>query len=162
GESAILSRAYTQCRARERAFAKSTMPYKREGGSTLYSRIKIKDLMSYLKVIETSLGSISFESILMTSNGGMDKKTVNKLRVHAEQLNSSIYDAIRDSDFLGIPQKTVVKLMSLLDVLDNLKEKSKYMSMTDLVDEVLADTGYLDMLQSDKTLEARSRLENLE
>ena len=52
--------------------------------------------------------------------------------------------------------------MSLLDVLDNLKEKSKYMSMTDLVDEVLADTGYLDMLQSDKTLEARSRLENLE
>ena len=58
--------------------------------------------------------------------------------------------------------KTVAKLMTLLAVLDNLKEKSKYMTMTELVDEVLADTGYHEMLSADKTLEARSRLENLE
>src|SRR5699024_9510449 len=162
GEMAILYRANAQSRAIEDAFVKSSIPYKMVGGTKFYSRMEIKDLMSYLKVIQNPFDDISFERIINTPKRGIGTKTVEKLQAHAEQLNSSIYDAIRDSDFLEILQKTVVKLMSLLDVLDTLKEKSKYMSMTDLVDEVLADTGYLDMLQSDKTLEARSRLENLE
>ena len=162
GDMAILYRANAQSRAIEDAFVKSSIPYKMVGGTKFYSRMEIKDLMSYLKVIQNPFDDISFDRIINTPKRGIGTKTVEKLQAHAEQLNSSIYDAIRDADFLGIPQKTVVKLMSRLDVLDNLKEKAKYMSMTDLVDEVLADTGYLDMLQSDKTLEARSRLENLE
>src|SRR5699024_5336490 len=131
-------------------------------GTKFYSRMEIKDLMSYLKVIQNPFDDISFQRIINVPKRGIGTKTIDKLRAHAEQLNSSIYDAIRDADFLGIPAKTVAKLMTLLGGLDNLKEKSKYMTMTDLVDEVLADTGYHDMLSSDKTLEARSRLENLE
>ncbi|CEA03822.1 ATP-dependent DNA helicase PcrA [Jeotgalicoccus saudimassiliensis] len=162
GDMAILYRANAQSRAVEDAFVKSSIPYKMVGGTKFYSRMEIKDLMSYLKVIQNPFDDISFQRIINVPKRGIGAKTIDKLRAHAEQLNSSIYDAIRDADFLGIPAKTVGKLMSLLQVLDNLKEKSKYMTMTDLVDEVLADTGYHDMLSSDKTLEARSRLENLE
>ncbi|WP_213810688.1 DNA helicase PcrA [Jeotgalicoccus sp. WY2] len=162
GEMAVLYRANAQSRAVEDAFVKSSIPYKMVGGTKFYSRMEIKDLMSYLKVIQNPSDDISFQRIINVPKRGIGEKTIDKLRAHAEELNSSIYDAIRDSDFLGIPAKTVTKLMTLLAVLDNLKEKSKYMTMTDLVDEVLADTGYHDMLSSDKTLEARSRLENLE
>ncbi|CAD2081419.1 ATP-dependent DNA helicase PcrA [Jeotgalicoccus coquinae] len=162
GDMAVLYRANAQSRAVEDAFVKSSIPYKMVGGTKFYSRMEIKDLMSYLKVIQNPFDDISFQRIINVPKRGIGAKTIDKLRAHAEQLNSSIYDAIRDADFLGIPAKTVGKLMSLLQVLDNLKEKSKYLTMTELVDEVLADTGYHDMLSSDKTLEARSRLENLE
>src|SRR5699024_737488 len=159
---AVLYRANAQSRVVEDAFVKSSITNKMVGGTKFYSRMEIKDLMSYLKVIQNPFDDISFQRIINVPKRGIGTKTIDKLRAHAEQLNSSIYDAIRDADFLGIPAKTVAKLMTLLGVLDNLKEKSKYMTMTDLVDEVLADTGYHDMLSSDKTLEARSRLENLE
>jgi DNA helicase II / ATP-dependent DNA helicase PcrA len=158
----VLYRANAQSRAVEDAFVKSSIPYKMVGGMKFYSRMEIKDLMSYLKVIQNPFDDISFSRIINVPKRGIGAKTIEKLQAHADQLNSSIYDAIRDADFLGIPQKTVVKLVSLLEVLDNLKEKSKYLTMTELVDEVLKDTGYHDMLAQDKTLEARSRLENLE
>ncbi|WP_235678866.1 DNA helicase PcrA [Jeotgalicoccus sp. ATCC 8456] len=162
GDMAVLYRANAQSRAVEDAFVKSSIPYKMVGGMKFYSRMEIKDLMSYLKVIQNPFDDISFSRIINVPKRGIGAKTIEKLQAHADQLNSSIYDAIRDADFLGIPQKTVVKLVSLLEVLDNLKEKSKYLTMTELVDEVLKDTGYHDMLAQDKTLEARSRLENLE
>lgn len=162
GDMAVLYRANAQSRAVEDAFVKSSIPYKMVGGMKFYSRMEIKDLMSYLKVIQNPFDDISFSRIINVPKRGIGTKTIEKLQAHADQLNSSIYDAIRDADFLGIPQKTVVKLVSLLEVLDNLKEKSKYLTMTELVDEVLKDTGYHDMLAQDKTLEARSRLENLE
>ena len=162
GDMAVLYRANAQSRAVEDAFVKSSIPYKMVGGMKFYSRMEIKDLMSYLKVIQNPFDDISFSRIINVPKRGIGTKTIEKLQAHADQLNSSIYDAIRDADFLGIPQKTVVKLVSLLEVLDNLKEKSKYLTITELVDEVLKDTGYHYMLAQDKTLEARSRLENLE
>lgn len=159
---AVLYRANSQSRAIEDALVKSSIPYKMIGGMKFYQRMEIKDLMSYLKVIQNPHDDISFTRIINTPKRGIGAKTVDKLTAYGGIHGISIYEAINDADFIGIPKGAVTTLMSLLDKLKNLKEKSKYMSVTELVDETLHDTGYLDALEKENTLESRSRIENLD
>src|SRR5690625_836170 len=161
-DMAVLYRTNAQSRAIEDALVKSNIPYKMVGGMKFYDRMEIKDLMSYLKVIQNPNDDISFERIINVPKRGIGPKTVDKLKEHGRHTGASIYEAIKESDFIGISKNAVVKLMNLNDMLDNLKQKSKYMSVTELVDEVLADTGYLDLLEKENSLESRSRIENLE
>ncbi len=161
-DMAVLYRTNAQSRAIEDALVKSNIPYKMVGGMKFYDRMEIKDLMSYLKVIQNPNDDIAFERIVNVPKRGIGPKTVDKLKEHGRNTGASIYEAIKESDFIGISKNAVVKLMNLNDMLDNLKQKSKYMSITELVDEVLADTGYLDLLEKENSLESRSRIENLE
>lgn len=159
---AVLYRANSQSRAIEDAFVKSNIPYKMIGGMKFYNRMEIKDLISYLKVIQNPHDDISFERIINTPKRGVGAKTVDKLLSHGADNDISLYDAIKESDFIGIPKGAVTTLMNLLDTLGKLKEKAKYMSVTELIDETLHDTGYLAALKKEDTLEATSRIENLE
>ncbi|WP_411842354.1 DNA helicase PcrA [Salinicoccus sp. HZC-1] len=161
-DMAVLYRTNAQSRAIEDALVKSNISYKMVGGMKFYDRMEIKDLLSYLKVIQNPNDDIAFERIVNVPKRGIGPKTVDKLKEHGRHTGASIYEAIKESDFIGISKNAVVKLMNLNDMLENLKQKSKYMSVTELVDEVLADTGYLDLLEKENSLESRSRIENLE
>ncbi|GAB3059612.1 DNA helicase PcrA [Salinicoccus sesuvii] len=161
-EMAILYRTNAQSRAIEDTFVKSNIPYKMVGGIKFYDRKEIKDLMSYLKVILNPNDDISFERIINTPKRGIGPKTVDKLKAHGQTTGISIFESIKESDFIGIPKTAVVKLMGLVDLLEKLAQKSKFITITELVDEVLESTGYLEVLESEKTIEARSRIENLE
>lgn len=161
-DMAVLYRANSQSRAIEDALVKSSLPYNMVGGMKFYQRKEIKDLMSYMKVVLNIHDDIAMERIINTPKRGIGPKTIDTLKQHANGLNSSIYDAIKDADFIGLSKKNAENLAQLLSVLENLKEKSKFMSITDLVDEILHDTGYLNMLIRENTLESNSRIENLE
>ena len=161
-DMAVLYRANSQSRAIEDALVKSSLPYNMVGGMKFYQRKEIKDLMSYMKVVLNVHDDIAMERIINTPKRGIGPKTIDTLRNHARSLDSSIYDAIKDADFIGLSKKNAENLANLLEVLENLKEKSKFMTITDLVDEILHDTGYVDMLIRENTLESNSRIENLE
>ena len=161
-DMAVLYRANSQSRAIEDALVKSSLPYNMVGGMKFYQRKEIKDLMSYMKVVLNIYDDIAMERIINTPKRGIGPKTIDTLKQHANELDSSIYDAIKDADFIGLSKKNAENLAQLLSVLENLKEKSKFMSITDLVDEILHDTGYLNMLIRENTLESNSRIENLE
>lgn len=161
-DMAVLYRANSQSRAIEDALVKSSIPYKMVGGMKFYQRMEIKDLMSYLKVIQNPYDDISFARIINTPKRGIGARTVDKLLAHGALHGISMYEGIGDADFIGIPKGAVTTLMSLIEKLKNLKEKSKYMSVTELIDETLKDTGYLDALEKENTLESKSRIENLE
>lgn len=161
-DMAVLYRANSQSRAIEDALVKSSLPYNMVGGMKFYQRKEIKDLMSYMKVVLNIHDDIAMERIINTPKRGIGPKTIDTLKQHANELDSSIYDAIKDADFIGLSKKNAENLAQLLSVLENLKEKSKFMSITDLVDEILHDTGYLNMLIRENTLESNSRIENLE
>ncbi|MCG1010853.1 DNA helicase PcrA [Salinicoccus sp. ID82-1] len=161
-DMAILYRTNAQSRAIEDTFVKSNIPYKMVGGIKFYDRKEIKDLMSYLKVILNPNDDISFERIINTPKRGIGPKTVDKLKAHGQATGISIFEGIKESDFIGIPKTAVVKLMGLVDLLEQLKKKSRFITITELVDEVLESTGYIEVLESEKTIEARSRIENLE
>lgn len=161
-DMAVLYRANSQSRAIEDALVKSSIPYKMVGGMKFYQRMEIKDLMSYLKVIQNPYDDISFARIINTPKRGIGARTVDKLLAHGALHGISMYEGIGDADFIGIPKGAVTTLMSLIEKLKILKEKSKYMSVTELIDETLKDTGYLDALEKENTLESKSRIENLE
>ena len=161
-DMAVLYRANSQSRAIEDALVKSSLPYNMVGGMKFYQRKEIKDLMSYMKVVLNVHDDIAMERIINTPKRGIGPKTIDTLRNHARSLDSSIYDAIKDADFIKKKKKNAENLANLLEVLENLKEKSKFMTITDLVDEILHDTGYVDMLIRENTLESNSRIENLE
>ena len=161
-DMAILYRTNAQSRAIEDALVKSNVPYRMVGGMKFYDRMEIKDLMSYLKVIQNPNDDIAFERIINVPKRGIGPKTVDKLKEHGQRTGASIYGAIKEADFIGISKNAVVKLMNLNDMVENLQEKSKYMSVTELVDEILGDTGYVDLLEKENSLESRSRIENLE
>lgn len=161
-DMAVLYRANSQSRAIEDALVKSSMPYNMVGGMKFYQRAEIKDLMSYMKVVLNPFDDIAMVRIINTPKRGIGAKTIEILENHAATLGTSIYDAMKEADFIGIPKGTANKLAVLLSTLDKLKEKSKFMSITELVDEILHDTGYLEMLVRENTLESTSRIENLE
>ena len=161
-DMAVLYRANSQSRAIEDALVKSSMPYNMVGGMKFYQRAEIKDLMSYMKVVLNPFDDIAMVRIINTPKRGIGAKTIEILENHAATLGTSIYDAMKEADFIGIPKGTANKLAVLLSTLDQLKEKSKFMSITELVDEILHDTGYLEMLVRENTLESTSRIENLE
>ncbi|GAA3713755.1 DNA helicase PcrA [Salinicoccus jeotgali] len=161
-DMAVLYRTNAQSRAIEDALVKSNIPYKMVGGMKFYDRKEIKDLMSYLKVILNPNDDISFERIVNTPKRGLGPKTIDKLKAHGQNTGISIFEAIKESDFIGIPKTAVVKLMGLVDLLESLKHKSRFLTITELVDEVLKHSGYRKMLEGEKSIEATSRLENLE
>ncbi len=161
-DMAVLYRTNAQSRAIEDALVKSNIPYKMVGGMKFYDRKEIKDLMSYLKVILNPNDDISFERIVNTPKRGLGPKTIDKLKAHGQNTGISIFEAIKESDFIGIPKTAVVKLMGLVDLLEGLKHKSRFLTITELVDEVLKHSGYRKMLEGEKSIEATSRLENLE
>ena len=161
-DMAILYRTNAQSRAIEDTLVKSNIAYKMVGGIKFYDRKEIKDLMSYLKVILNPNDDISFERIVNTPKRGLGPKTVDKLKAHGQNTGISIFEAIKESDFIGIPKTAVVKLMGLVDLLEKLQQKARFITITELVDEVLKTTGYMEMLEAEKTIESRSRIENLE
>ena len=139
-DMAVLYRANSQSRAVEDAFVKGSVPYKMIGGMKFYSRMEIKDLMSYLKVIQNPHDDISFERIINTPKRGIGLKTVEKLLNYGSVNELSMYDAIKEADFIGIPKGAIVTLMKLEDMIENLRKKSKYLSITELVDEAVSYT----------------------
>lgn len=159
---AVLYRTNAQSRAVEDALMKSNIPYKVVGGMKFYERKEIKDLMSFLRVIQNPRDDISYERIINVPKRGVGQKTIDKIRAHAEAHEISMYEALKAADFIGLSGKVANALALLNETLENLQKKSQFMSVTELVDETLHDTGYLEMLEADKTLESKSRIENLE
>lgn len=161
-DMAVLYRTNAQSRAVEDALMKSNIPYKVVGGMKFYERKEIKDLMSYLRVIQNPRDDISYERIINVPKRGVGQKTVDKIKSYGEMHGISMYESLKAADFIGVSGKVANALSTLNETLENLQKKSAFMSVSELVDETLHDTGYLEMLTAEKTLESKSRIENLE
>ena len=148
---AILYRTNAQSRNMEEALLKENIPYKVVGSVYFYNRKEIKDLIAYLKLIYNKKDDISLLRIINVPRRGIGLKTIENLTIKANTNNTCLYDAISSGKEL-IFQK----------VIEELKEASEHLSLTELVDLVLEKTGIKQELESEKTMEADIRLENLE
>ena len=148
---AVLYRTNAQSRAMEDAMLESHIPYKVIGSFYFYNRREIKDLISYLKLIYNNDDDTSLLRIINTPKRGIGLKTVEALSIKAVENKTSIYNSI-DSG----------KELVFKNLIEELKEKQENLSLTELVDLVLDKTGIKKELESEKTIEADIRLENLE
>lgn len=162
GQMAVLYRTNAQSRGLEEMLLKSNIPYKMVGGTKFYERKEIKDVLAYLRLIANPDEDISFVRIVNEPKRGIGAATIDKLGDFADMQGVSLMDAIRDIELSGIAPRTATKLVDFRQMMMDLRQMADYLSISELVEEVLKKTGYEEMLKIEKTLEAESRLENLQ
>lgn len=148
---AVLYRTNAQSRVLEEEMLKENLPYRVIGSFYFYSRKEIKDLIAYLRLIHNSRDNVSLLRVINTPKRGIGLKTIENLTKKADLENISIYEAISSG-----------KELEFKNLIERLKEVSQDLTLTKLIDKVLDASGMKQELESEKTLEAEVRLENLE
>ncbi|MFC6170127.1 DNA helicase PcrA [Loigolactobacillus jiayinensis] len=163
GDFAVLYRTNAQSRTIEENLVKANIPYKMVGGHKFYDRKEIKDLLAYLRVIVNPDDSIDFERIVNSPKRGIGNGTIDKLREFANYNNWSLLEAARNVDLAnGIATRARHTLGSFATTMTALRDKRTEWDVTELTNQMLDQTGYLDALKQEKTLEAQTRVENIQ
>ncbi len=162
-EVAILVRAIFQTREFEERFLKIGLPYRIVGGIKFYERAEIKDCVAYLKVIHQPFDDLSFERIINVPKRSIGDTTIKLINEHAKINKITLENAARKLiEENKIKPKTKLGLNSLLNLLqkwrENLKNKINHNKLLQLV---LDESGYSEMLKNKKDLENENRLENI-
>ena len=148
---AVLYRTNAQSRVVEEEMLKESLPYKVIGSINFYARKEIKDLLAYLRLIHNSKDNVSLVRVINTPKRGIGQKTIDNLTEKADTEGISMYEAISSG-----------KELEFKKIIEKLKEISNDLTLTELIDKVLDASGLKQELESEKTLEAEIRLENLE
>ena len=148
---AILYRTNAQSRVMEEEMLKENLPYRVVGSFYFYSRKEIKDLIAYLRLIHNYKDNVSLLRVINTPKRGIGLKTIENLTNKADNEGISIYEAI-DSG----------KELEFKNLIERLREVSENLTLTELIDKVLDASGMKQELESEGSLEAEVRLENLE
>lgn len=147
---AVLYRTNAQSRTIEEGFLNSNIPYKIVGAFAFYSRKEIKDLLAYLKLIYNTKDDVSLMRIINYPKRKIGAKTIENLSMDAVLNGTSMFDVISSGKELEF-KKLILEM----------KEKSEVLSLTGTIDMVLDKSGIKSELESEHTLEADIRLENL-
>ncbi|HZG12344.1 MAG: DNA helicase PcrA [Kurthia gibsonii] len=158
---AILYRTNAQSRVMEEMLVKSNMSYTIVGGTKFYDRKEIKDLLAYLRLIANNDDDLSLARIINEPKRGIGATSFDRIAVNALEADRSIFDALAEVDFMGLSGKATNAAIHFHSMIQNLTQMQEYMSVTELVEEILERSGYREMLKNDKTIEAQSRLENI-
>lgn len=159
---AILYRTNAQSRVMEEVLLKSNINYAIVGGTKFYDRKEIKDLLAYLRLIANPDDDISLRRVINVPKRGIGATSMDKVADYADQYDVSIYKALESVEMAGISGKATKAAREFHTMITNYTNQQEYLSVTELVEEVIEKTGYREMLQAEKTIESQSRLENID
>ncbi len=148
---AVLYRTNAQSRNMEEALLRENIPYKVVGSFYFYNRKEIKDLISYLKLIYNSNDDVSLMRVINVPKRQIGPKTIENLATKALDKGVSLYETIDGG-----------KELEFKKLIERLKKESENISLTELVELILTESGIRKELESTKTIDAEIRLENLE
>ena len=159
---AVLYRTNAQSRVLEEKFVTRNIPYRVVGGVNFYQRKEIKDVLAYLKIINNGQDDVAVRRVVNVPKRGIGAASVTKAAEYADQWGISLYEAFKQVE--GIPGlgRAAVKINGFVNLIQVFRAKLDYMSLSELYDEVLEETGYLKELQAEQTDEATTRIENLD
>ena len=150
-EMVVLYRTNAQSQSIERGFIENTIPYKVVGSYAYFNRKEIKDLVSYLRLINNNDDDVSLLRAINAPKRGIGNKTIEKLEQNANEKNISIFDAIESG-----------KELQFKNLILDINEKMKDKSFVDLIELVLDKSGLREEYELEKTIENEAKLENLE
>ena len=159
---AILYRTNAQSRVMEEILVKSNMTYTIVGGTKFYDRKEIKDLLAYLRLIANNDDDLALARIINEPKRSIGATSFERMMQFAFEQDRSIFDALREVDFMGLSMRATNSAVGFRAMIERFTQMQDYMSVTELVEEVLDKSGYREMLKAEKTIEAESRLENIE
>ena len=159
---AILYRTNAQSNALEYAMKRNGIPYRVIGGTRFFDRAEIKDMLSYLCVINNRADSLRLRRIINNPPRGLGAKAMEMAERLAEAENKPLYAVISDPYSYAPLEKTAMKFLQFSAMIEELaKLLEDGMSLPEFYDEVVSRTGYADMLTSKDTEENKTRLENV-
>lgn len=159
---AVLYRTNAQSRVIEEVFLKSNINYTIVGGIKFYDRKEIKDILAYLRLIANPDDDISLERIINVPKRGIGGSSIEKISRFAAEHDMSMFQALKSIELIGLSPKATKACREFQQFIENFSKMQDYLTVTELVEEVLEKSGYKEMLKGEKSLEAESRLENLE
>ncbi|MEK0291117.1 DNA helicase PcrA [Caldifermentibacillus hisashii] len=159
---AILYRTNAQSRAMEEMLVKANIPYTIVGGTKFYDRKEIKDLLAYLRLVANLDDDISFVRIINVPKRGIGATSLDRIAQYALQNEMSMFRALEEVERIGLSAKAMKACREFYQMLSGLNQMQEYLSVMELTEEIIKRTEYREMLQAEKTLEAESRLENID
>ncbi|MCA1056156.1 DNA helicase PcrA [Rossellomorea aquimaris] len=159
---AILYRTNAQSRVMEEVLLKSNIEYSIVGGIKFYDRKEIKDILAYLRLIANPDDDISLQRVINVPKRGVGATSIDKIARYAQDHDISMFAALGEADFIGLSPKITKAVIEFKEMVKGYTNMQEYVSVTELVEEILDKSGYTDMLKAEKSIESQSRLENLD
>ena len=159
---AVLYRTNAQSNALEFAFKRNGIPYRVIGGTRFFDRAEVKDMLSYLCVINNRADDLRLKRIINNPPRGLGAKTIETAQRLAEADRKSLYAVVSDPYSYAPLEKPAMKLMQFSALIEGMAQLlEEGMSLPDFYDELLIRSGYVDMLSGKDTEENKTRLENV-
>ncbi|CCQ55830.1 MULTISPECIES: DNA helicase PcrA [Crocosphaera] len=162
GDFALLYRVNAQSRPFEDNFIRNNIPYNIVGGFKFYDRQEIKDSIAYLRLIVNPFDTVSLLRVINSPRRGIGKTSIDSLLKASQELEIPLWEIVRDETSVktlaGRAAKSVNKFASMIK---ELQGKLKELSGTEIFDQIMELSGYVDDLKKKGTEEADNRLENI-
>jgi DNA helicase-2/ATP-dependent DNA helicase PcrA len=158
----VFYRTNAQSRALEDVLVREGVPYQVVGGVRFYERAEIKDAMAYLAVISNPSDSGALERIINVPKRGLGATSVARLQEHARRNGISLYDALAEANGVDLTGAAKKACRGVRDLFAGWRVAAQEVPPAELIGAVLDESGYRAELEAENTVEAESRLENLE
>lgn len=162
GDCAVLYRTNAQSRLFEEKFIVSNIPYKIVGGVNFYARKEVKDLLAYLKTIDNARDDLAVRRIINVPKRGIGATTLNRVADYAAEQNLSFYNALKMADDIPTLGKSAAKIHPFVNFIQVMRSKLELISVSELLQEIIDETGYVKELEAEGTEEAQARIENID
>lgn len=161
-DTAILYRMNAQSNALEYALKRNAIPYKVIGGMKFFDRAEVKDMLSYLCVLNNPLDDLRLRRIINTPARGIGATTMDKVSALAEAQGSSLYEILRNADLFPELKSASAKLLKFADLIDHLRKDGVELALPEFYDAVCEQSGYIGALKEKNDMESRGRIENVQ
>jgi len=159
---AVLYRNNAQSRAVEDRLVMAGIPYRLYGGVRFYERMEVKDVLAYLKALNNTADDIAWGRIVNVPRRGIGDKTIQRVAAHAAENGLPFSAAIAEcAEVSGLTKKVIESLSAFEKLMSGFLEFAATHSVTELLQKILDDTGYLVSL-ADGTPESAGRIENIQ
>ena len=162
GECAVLYRTNAQARLLEERFIMEGVPYDVIGGTNFYARREIKDILAYLKTIDNGQDDVAVKRIINVPKRGIGMTTIVRVQEYADERQISFYDALREAEQIMTIGRSASKLKPFVTLIQTLRSKQEFFSLSELVKDILETTGYVKELEESNEEDAADRIENID
>ena len=160
--NAVLYRTNAQSRILEEKFIMAGIPYTVVGGVNFYSRREIKDILAYLKTIDNGKDDMAVKRILNVPKRGIGATTVAKITEYALDNDIDFYTALCEAENVLGHGKAADKILSFTDMISVFRSKVEFLTIDNLIRDIIDTIGYEQMLLTDNPDDAADRIDNLE
>ncbi|MGZ4309134.1 MAG: 3'-5' exonuclease, partial [Gaiellaceae bacterium] len=161
-EVAVFYRTNAQSRVLEDVLVRQGIAYQVIGGPRFYERAEIKDVIAYLQAIDNPYDAVSLQRIANRPRRGIGDTSLARLQAHADAHGISLWEALGQAEEAGIAAAPLKAVQQFYGVMQSLQAVSQELEVSELIERVLDRSGYRITLESERTIEAQGRLENLQ